>query len=206
VVGTQIIPPGSTDDTPAVLALLADKPQIIIFGLTPGPDSITAIKAIRAQNPTIPIADCSACDLPSFISAVGGPSVMQNVYMNGTMSQVLANLPHNAANAMSIADINTYVKDMTAVGYGSANDLNDGQNGWQSSEELADAIKAGGGSIDPSKVKTELETQHIATLNVQWDRSAQNFGHISTVKNAVVSITPSGTYKVVGLANGGPGE
>jgi ABC-type branched-subunit amino acid transport system substrate-binding protein len=205
VVDTQILPPTTTDDTPAVLALLAAKPQIIIFGLVPGPDSITAIKAIRAQNRTIPIADCSACDLPSFISAAGGPSVMQDVYMNGTMAQVLASLPKTPANAASITDIKRYIADMNAVGLGSANDINDGQNGWQAAEELDDAIKTAG-SVDPTKVLDVLQTQKIATLNVQWNRTAANQGGISTVKNVVVSITPAGTYKVVGVADGGPGE
>jgi DNA-binding NarL/FixJ family response regulator len=56
LVSTQIDPVGATDVTPQVLALLAAKPQIILFGLVPGTDSITAIKAIRAQDPTIPIS------------------------------------------------------------------------------------------------------------------------------------------------------
>jgi ABC-type branched-subunit amino acid transport system substrate-binding protein len=206
VVSTQIASPAATDDTPAVLAMLAQKPQIIIVGLIPGTDSITALKDIRAQSATIPVADCSACDLPDFIAAVGGPSAMQNVYMNGTMTQVLNALPRTAANMASINDIKAYVKDMGAVGLGSANDINDGQNGWQSAEELAMAIKDAGGSIDPSAVKAQLEHQAIATLNVKWDRTPQNYGAITTVKNAVVTINQSGVYKVFGLANGGPGE
>jgi hypothetical protein len=56
---------GATGVTPQVLALLAAKPQITLFGLVPGTDSITAIRAIRAQAPTIPISECSACELPS---------------------------------------------------------------------------------------------------------------------------------------------
>ena len=82
---TQIDQVGATDVTPQVLAMLAAKPQIILFGLVPGTDSITAIRAIRAQDPTIPISECSACELPSFISAAGGASVMQNIYVLGSM-------------------------------------------------------------------------------------------------------------------------
>ena len=59
LVSTQIDQVGATDVTPQVLAMLAAKPQIILFGLVPGTDSITAIKAIRAQDPTIPISECS---------------------------------------------------------------------------------------------------------------------------------------------------
>jgi CheY-like chemotaxis protein len=82
-------PVGATDVTPQVLAMLAAKPQIILFGLVPGTDSITAIRAIRAQNPNIPISECSACELPSFIAAAGGAPVMHNIYYEN-ISQVLA--------------------------------------------------------------------------------------------------------------------
>ena len=89
LVSTQIDQVGATDVTPQVLAMLAAKPQIILFGLVPGTDSITAIRAIRAQSPTIPISECSACELPSFISAAGGASVMQNIYVLGSMQDWL---------------------------------------------------------------------------------------------------------------------
>ena len=85
LVSTQIDPVGATDVTPQVLAMLAAKPQIILFGLVPGTDSITAIKAIRAQDPTIPISECSGCEIPSFVSAAGGPTAMQNIYVLGSM-------------------------------------------------------------------------------------------------------------------------
>lgn len=54
VVAVQTVTPGSTDDTPQVLNLLAAKPQIIVLGMAPGPDTITVLKAVRAQNPDIP--------------------------------------------------------------------------------------------------------------------------------------------------------
>ena len=53
VVASQVTNPGATDDTPQVLNLLKANPQIIVLGLIPGPDTITFIKAVRAQNPTI---------------------------------------------------------------------------------------------------------------------------------------------------------
>src|SRR6202044_1341577 len=89
LVSTQIDQVGATDVTPQVLAMLAAKPQIILFGLVPGTDSITAIRAIRAQNPNIPISECSACELPSFIAAAGGASVMHNIYVLGSMQDWL---------------------------------------------------------------------------------------------------------------------
>ena len=90
LVTTQIDQVGATDVTPQVLAMLAAKPQIILFGLVPGTDSITAIRAIRAQNASIPISECSACELPSFIAAAGGASVMHNIYVLGSMQDWLA--------------------------------------------------------------------------------------------------------------------
>jgi ABC-type branched-subunit amino acid transport system substrate-binding protein len=89
LVSTQIDQVGAADVTPQVLAMLAARPQIILFGLVPSTDSITAIRAIRAQDPTIPISECSACELPSFISAAGGPSVMKNIYVLGSMQDWL---------------------------------------------------------------------------------------------------------------------
>ncbi len=81
--GDQVVPLDATDITPQVLTLLNAKPQIILFGLVPGPPSITAIRAIRNQDPNIPISECSACELPSFISAAGGATNMQHIYVLG---------------------------------------------------------------------------------------------------------------------------
>jgi hypothetical protein len=78
--------------------MLAAKPQIILFGLVPGTDSITAIRAIRAQDADIPISECSACELPSFVVAAGGASVMHNIYILGSMQSWL-----NAASKGSSA-------------------------------------------------------------------------------------------------------
>jgi ABC-type branched-subunit amino acid transport system substrate-binding protein len=206
VVATQITPPGSTDDTPAALALLAAKPQIVILGLTPGPDSITGIRAIRAQDPTIPIADCAGCNLPSFVNAVGGTSVLQNVYMFGSNQDVLANLPRTPANMATIDDMQRYVTAMKAAGLGSPDDINAASDGWQSSESLAAAIQAAGGSIKTADVIKALEQQKLDTVGVEWDRTAANHGGIVSVESAMDIITPSGQTKVFGLARGGAGE
>ena len=58
IVASQIVNPGSTNDTPQVLNLLKANPQVIVLGLTPGPDTITFLKSMRAQNATIPIGEC----------------------------------------------------------------------------------------------------------------------------------------------------
>ena len=118
LVSTQIDQVGATDVTPQVLALLAAKPQIILFGLVPGTDSITAIRAIRAQNPTIPISECSACELPSFVAAAGGASAMKNIYVLGSMSNWLtAAQQGTSAQAKATATgLQAYMAGMKAAG------------------------------------------------------------------------------------------
>ena len=91
LVATQTVPLTATNITPQVLSLLQAKPQIILLGLVPGPPSITAVRAIRDQDPTIPISECSACELPSFVSAAGGATNMQHVYVLGSMQTWLQN-------------------------------------------------------------------------------------------------------------------
>ena len=93
VVASQVTNPGATDDTPQALNLLKANPQIIVLGLIPGPDTITFLKAVRAQNPTIPISECSGCATSTFVNAVGGPTAMQDVYMIGTPENVLTAIP-----------------------------------------------------------------------------------------------------------------
>lgn len=180
--------------------MVATHPDIIMLGLTPGPDSITAIKAIRAQNPTIPISECSACNTPSFINAVGGPTAMKNVYLIGTISD-LAGSPDKA----DVTDVNHYLAAMKAAGLGSANILQEGLEGWDTSEELAAAIKKAG-SIDTEAVRKALQHQSLDTLGIHWKRTPSNYGAITHVDTAFDIITPAGTTKVIGYPTGGPGE
>ena len=206
VVKTEITPPGSTDDTPAVLALLGAKPQLIMLGLTPGPDSITGIRAIRAQNPTIPISECSGCEIPSFIAAAGGPSAMQNVYLIGGVPQLAGALPNNPANAPTVSDVNNYVAAMKAAGLGAPNVLLNGLEGWDTSEELAAAIKAAGGSTSEAKVQGALQHQRLDTLGIQWVRTPSNYGAISAYQSVMDTVAPDGSLQVIGTPSGGPGE
>src|ERR1700734_4159459 len=120
LVSTQIDQVGATDVTPQALAMLGAKPQIILLGLVPGTDSITAIRAIRAQSPTIPISECSACELPSFISAAGGASVMKNIYVLGSMEDWLtaAEQGSGSQEAQTTAGLQAYMAGMTAARLG----------------------------------------------------------------------------------------
>ncbi|MBO0894825.1 MAG: ABC transporter substrate-binding protein, partial [Acidimicrobiales bacterium] len=108
VVGVQKVQPGQTDDTPQVLNLLAAKPQVIVLGSIPGPDQLTTIKAIRAQNQTIPVSECSVCWTPGFVEAAGGAGVLHNVYTRAPIPELLHHLPNTAANRPIISQIKTY--------------------------------------------------------------------------------------------------
>ena len=165
LVSTQIGQVGATDVTPQVLAMLAAKPQIILFGLVPGTDSITAIRAIRAQDPTIPISECSACELPSFISAAGGPSVMKNIYVLGSMQDWL-----QAAKQGTGAQ-----EQATATGL-----------------EIDWAIKQAG-NLDETTIMQKLQHLEINTLGIIWNRTPSNYENISQVLAAMEIINSDGS-------------
>src|SRR5215471_7165059 len=171
LVSTQIDQVGATDVTPQVLAMLAAKPQIILFGLVPGTDSITAIRAIRAQDPNIPISECSACELPSFIAASGGPSVMKNIYVLGSMSQWLDKAKQGTSDQAkaTAAGLEEYMAGMRAAGLSKEDQIDNSQEGWDAGLEIDWAIKQAG-NLDESTIKQKLQHLNINTLGIVWDR------------------------------------
>jgi branched-chain amino acid transport system substrate-binding protein len=199
VVASQITNPGATDDTPQALNLLKANPQIIVLGLIPGPDTITFIKAVRAQNPTIPISECSGCATSTFVAAVGGPTAMKDVYLIGTPDNVLSAVPSNSANAPALTDTRNYIAAMKAAGLGSANDINEGGEGWDTGRELAAAIDSAN-SISPDAVKNALEHQTLVTGGIQcyfWKRSPSNYANITNILSAVVTVGSGGSFNVL---------
>lgn len=201
VVGVQKLQPGQTDDTPQVLNLLAAKPQVIVLGSIPGPDQITTIKAIRAQNPTIPISECSVCWTPGFVEAAGGPSVLHNVYTRAPIPDLLKALPNTAANRPILAQIRTYESAVSAAGYGSAQDLDNLAPAWVEGQELTAAIKTAG-STDESKVKQALEHQKTETLDTFWNRSPSNYSGLKEVVDLTQTWNSSG--QTVPVSQPGP--
>jgi len=175
LVSTQIDQVGATDVTPQVLAMLAAKPQIILFGLVPGTDSITAIRAIRAQSPTIPISECSACELPSFISAAGGAE-------QGTSAQEKA----------TAAGLKAYMAGMTAAGLGNDNAIDNSQEGWDAGLEIDWAITQAG-NLDESTIMQKLQHLDINTLGILWDRTPSNYESYSGVEAAMETINSDGS-------------
>jgi branched-chain amino acid transport system substrate-binding protein len=199
VVASQLTNPGATDDTPQVLNLLKANPQIIVLGLIPGPDTITFLKAVRAQNPTIPISECSGCAMSTFVNAVGGTSAMQDVYMIGTPENVLTAVPNTSATAAGLTDTKNYIAAMKADGMGSANQIDEGGEGWDTGRELAAAIESAK-SISTNDVKNALEHQSIVTGGIQiyyWARTPSDYSTITQIDSAVVTVGPNNTFTVL---------
>ena len=194
LVSTQIDQVGATDVTPQVLALLAAKPQIILFGLVPGTDSITAIRAIRTQDPNIPISECSACELPSFIAAAGGASVMKNIYVLGSMSNWLekAQQGTSAQEKATAAGLQAYMAGMKAAGLGAEDQIDNSQEGWDAGLEITWAIQQAG-NLDESTIMQKLQHLNINTLGIVWNRDPSNYENISQVLAAMEIINPDGT-------------
>jgi branched-chain amino acid transport system substrate-binding protein len=199
VVGVQTTQPGETDDTPQVLNLLAAKPQIIVLGMSPGPDTITVLKAIRAQNPTVPVAECSGCFLPSFYKAAGGYAIMRNVYVLGPATLLLHSLPNTAAYRSVASQLRSYVAGMEAAGDGSLDDLDSGAVAWGVMQELTAAIRAAK-STNEDAVRRALEHQRIEILGTAWDRSTSNYTKMSSVVDVMATWTPSGQLQPFGSA------
>ena len=194
LVSTQIDQVGATDVTPQVLAMLAAKPQIILFGLVPGTDSITAIKAIRAQDPTIPISECSGCEIPSFVSAAGGPTAMQNIYVLGSMRNWLtqAQQGSTATDKATAAGLTEYIAGMQAAGLGNDNAIENSQEGWDAGLEIDWAIRQAG-NLDETTIMQKLQHLNINTLGIVWNRTPSNYESYSDVDAAMAIINPDGS-------------
>jgi ABC-type branched-subunit amino acid transport system substrate-binding protein len=200
IVASQIVNPGSTNDTPQVLNLLKANPQVIVLGLTPGPDTITFLKSMRAQNATIPIGECSGCATTQFVNAVGGPSTMSNVYLIGTPDNVLAAFPSGGANAAGIADTKAYITAMKAAGLGTATQIDEGGEGWDTGRELADAIDSAK-SIASSDVKNALEKQKLTVGGIimyTWTRSSSDHASMTdSGQSAMVTVAADSSFTVL---------
>jgi ABC-type branched-subunit amino acid transport system substrate-binding protein len=194
LVSTQIDQVGQTDVTPEVVNMLDKNPQIILFGLVPGTDSITAIRAIRAQDPNIPISECSACELPSFIAAAGGASVMKNIYTLGSMSQWLDKAKQGTSDQAkaTAAGLEEYMAGMKAAGLGAEDQIDNSQEGWDAGLEVTWAIKQAG-SLDESAIMQKLQHLNINTLGIVWNRTPQNYENISQVLSAMEIINADGS-------------
>lgn len=197
VVGKQITTPGSTNDTPQALALLQANPQIIVLGEIPGSDTITAIKAIRAQNPTIPIAECSGCATPSFVAAAGGPTTMADVYLLGSPQSLVADVPATPANQPAINDTKAYIAAMQAAGYHDPSFIGNSSEGWDSAESLVTAMRSAK-SVSTDDVANALQHQKIVVGGIQayyFDRTPDNHGQITDTVSAMQIVASDGSLQ-----------
>ncbi|MBO0692627.1 MAG: ABC transporter substrate-binding protein [Acidimicrobiaceae bacterium] len=198
MVASQTVTPGSTDDTPAVLKLMRAHPQAIVLGMIPGTDTITALKAIRAQSPNIPIGECSGCALPAFVKAAGGYATMKNVYIIGTPQQLADSLPRTKANMPVINDTKQYLSAMKAAGLSTENDLDQSSAGWDTGIELQTAVKAAN-SLDTSKVRTAMTHEKVAVgglFGQFYQRTPQNYENIVRLVSVMSVLKPNGKVAV----------
>lgn len=202
VVARDTVTPGSTDDTPEVTRLMAAKPQFVMLALVPGADTLTALKALKAANPTLPIGMCLNCDTSSFIASAGGTAGMQNVYMLGT-PETIVNGPNNASTAPAIRATKAFLAGMAAAKDTSSLDIENGGSGWDGAAELINGIEAAK-SFSPAKVRDALRHQTIDVggfISYYVHRTPADYA----VHTAVVPITVVGasgqvkTFSVVKL-------
>jgi ABC-type branched-subunit amino acid transport system substrate-binding protein len=187
VVAGQSITYNQTDDAPQVIHLLAAHPQAIVLGIPPFQDTVTFLKALRAEDPTIPVGECAACTISSFYSSVGGYTTMKDVYVGGPESMLLQYTP----SATAKTDIQNYIKGMTAVGYGTSSDISSDAVGWESGMELTAGIKAAG-SIDESAVKNALAHQTITLLGWGWARTPTDYEKVGSYHSVMAQWTAAG--------------
>ena len=195
LVSTQIAPLAATDVTPQVTNLLAAKPDIILFGLVPGTASITAIRAIRTQDPNIPISECSACELPSFIAAAGGASAMKNIYVLGSMSQWLDKAKQGTSDQAkaTAAGLEQYMAGMKGAGLSQEDQIDNSQEGWDAGLEINWAMTQAGTVTDETAIMQKLQHLNINTLGIVWNRDPSNYENISQVLAAMETINPDGS-------------
>ena len=82
---------------------------------------------------------------------------------------------------------------------GSANQIDEGGEGWDTGRELAAAITTAK-SISPGDVKNALQHQTLVTGGIQvyyWQRSPSNYANITQIDSAVVTVGADGTFNVL---------
>jgi ABC-type branched-subunit amino acid transport system substrate-binding protein len=167
LVSTQIAPLAATDVTPQVTNLLAAKPDIILFGLVPGTPSITAIRAIRTQDPDIP----------------GSMSQWLDKAKQGTSDQAKA----------TAAGLQQYMDGMKGAGLSKEDQIDNSQEGWDAGLEINWAMTQAGTVTDETKIMQKLQHLNINTLGIVWNRTPDNYENISQVLSAMEVINSDGS-------------
>jgi ABC-type branched-subunit amino acid transport system substrate-binding protein len=98
-----------------------------------------------------------------------------------------------------LANTGAYIAAMKAAGMGSANQIDEGGEGWDTGRELAAAIDAAK-STPASAVKNALQHQSLVTGGIQayyWNRSPSDYSNITQIYSAVVTVGAGGTFHVL---------
>ena len=88
--------------------------------------------------------------------------------------------------------LQAYFAGMKSAGYTSANELDNGQEGWDAGLEINWAVTSAG-TLDETTVMHELQHLDINTLGIVWARTPTDYENISQVLAAMEVIGPDGT-------------
>jgi branched-chain amino acid transport system substrate-binding protein len=171
-VTTQVMPFGSSDATAQALNLLKTHPDIIVVGSPPGPDSVTSIKAIRDQSPTMPIFVDQASASTAFAAAVGAPD-LGNVDIIEPATSDVSLLP---ANSPYLPDSDAFLDAMKAQGkYPTPATQGTAFLGWTAMSELKYAVTTAK-STSASALVSALQHETGYVTYVNWARTPSNYG------------------------------
>jgi hypothetical protein len=125
---------------------------------------------------------------------------MSNIYLIGTPENVLSAFPASGANAAGINDTKAYIAAMKAAGLGTATQIDEGGEGWDTGRELADAITAAK-SIKEGDVKSALEKQKLTVGGIvmyQWTRSSSDYSTMNgSGDSSMVTVGADGGFDVL---------
>ena len=125
---------------------------------------------------------------------------MSNIYLIGTPDNVLAAFPSSGANAAGVADTKAYIAAMKAANLGTATQIDEGGEGWDTGRELADAIDSAK-SIKSSDVKNALEKQKLTVGGIimyTWTRSASDHASMTdSGQSAMVTVAADSSFTVL---------
>ena len=125
---------------------------------------------------------------------------MSDIYLIGTPENVLAPSRPARPTRPALADTKAYIAAMKAAGLGSATQIDEGGEGWDTGRELADAITTAK-SISPGDVKSALQKQKLVTGGIVMsllDPVAVRLRHHDrSSDSAMVTVGADGSFNVL---------
>ena len=109
-------------------------------------------------------------------------------------------IDRNSVTSAGLADTKAYIAAMKAAGMGSATQIDEGGEGWDTGRELADAITAAK-SIAPNDVKNALQKQKLTVGGIimySWTRTSSDHSSMTgSGDSAMVTVGADGTFDVL---------